>query len=270
MVSIPKWNAGDMTSLSIYRPIALEAAISKLFEKYLCSLISPQIDSSHCQFGFKEGSSTDPVFACFIHAKAAFDRVNLEKLLDKIDTKRVDRRIIGTLQYWLEVQRFKIKWSGYFSESSTVFNGVWQGGVLSPLLYNLYVDDFNLCLAQTGVGCFIGGVCFNNLSYANDLVILAPTVAALNHLLSICAEFASARDIMFDTAKTQCMVSILRRTPLKHISKAWLSGVSLSFVGSYKYLGFMVVPILTDELHVMALSLSLCCRANLLIRKLRS
>ncbi|KAK2720002.1 hypothetical protein QYM36_004044 [Artemia franciscana] len=193
LVPIPKSNASDMASLSNYRQIALAAAISKLFEKCLYSLISPQIDSSYYQFGFKEGSSTEfcvfilksvvqyfwifssPVFACFTFAKAAFDR------------------------------HFKIKWSGYFSESFPVLNCVRQGGVLSPLLYDLYVDDLNLRLAKTGVGCFFGGVCFNNLSYADDLVILAPTVAALNHLLSICDELASANDIVFNTAKTQCM-----------------------------------------------------------------
>ena len=102
------------------------------------------------------------------------------------------------------------------------------------------MDDLNLCLAQTGVGYFIGGVCFNNLSYADDLVILVPTVAALNNLLSICDEFASANDNMFNTAKTRCMAFIPRGTPLKHIPMAWLSGVSLSFVGSYQYLGFTV------------------------------
>ncbi|KAK2711564.1 hypothetical protein QYM36_012654 [Artemia franciscana] len=189
LVPIPKSNAGDMTSLSNYRLIAVAAAISKLFEKCLYSLISPQIDSANYQFGFKEGSSTKlcilksvvPVFACFVHAKATFDRVNFKKFLDKIDTKGVDLRIIGTLQYWFEVQRFKIKWRGYFSESFPVLNGVRQGGVLSPLLYKLYVDDLNLRLAKTGVGCFIGGVCFNNLTYTDDLVILAPTVAVLNH-----------------------------------------------------------------------------------------
>ncbi|KAK2715170.1 hypothetical protein QYM36_009974 [Artemia franciscana] len=151
-------------------------------------------------------------------------------------------------------------------ESFLVLNGMRQGGVLSPLLYNLYVDDLNLHLAQTGVGCFIGGFCFDNLSYADDLVILAPTVAALNHLLSICNEFASANDILLNTAKTQCMVFIPRGTPLKHIPMAWLSGVSLSFIGSYKYLGFTVAPTLSDELHVKALSRSLCCTANLLIQ----
>ncbi|KAK2711524.1 hypothetical protein QYM36_012622 [Artemia franciscana] len=47
---------------------------------------------------------------------------------------------------------------------------------------------------------------------------------------------------------------------------ASLSGVSLSFVGSYKYIGFTMSPTLSDELHVKALSRSLCCRANLLIQ----
>ena len=128
------------------------------------------------------------------------------------------------------MQRFKIKWSGYFSESFPVLNGVRQGGVLSPLLYNLYVEDLNLCVAQTGAGCFIGGVCFNNLSYAGDLVILYLTVAALNNLLSICDEFASANNIGFNTAKTRCMAFIPRGTPLKHIPMAWHSGVSLSLL----------------------------------------
>ncbi|KAK2713861.1 hypothetical protein QYM36_009673 [Artemia franciscana] len=148
LVPIPKPNVDDMASLSNYRPIPLAVNITKLFEKCLYSLISPQIDSSHYRFGFKEGSSTEfcvfilksvaqqfwlfssHVFACFVDAKAAFDRVNLEKILDKIDTKGVDRRIIGTLQYWFEVERYKIKWSGYFSESFPVLNGVRQGGVL--------------------------------------------------------------------------------------------------------------------------------------------
>ncbi|KAK2718066.1 uncharacterized protein LOC136038403 [Artemia franciscana] len=187
--------------------------------------------------------------------------MNLGKLLDKKVTKGVDRRIIETLQYWFEVRRFKIKWSGYFSEFFSVLIGVQQGGVLSPSLFNLYADDLNLRLSQTGLGCFIGGVCFNNLSYADDLVILVPTVAALNHLLSICDEFASTNDIVFNTAKTLCIAFIPRGTPLKHIPMAWLSGVSLPFVGS------MVAPTLIDELHFKALSRSLGCRANLLIRK---
>ncbi|KAK2716728.1 hypothetical protein QYM36_007018, partial [Artemia franciscana] len=145
-------------------------------------------------------------------------------------------------------------YSAVFCETFPVLNGVRRGGVLSLFLYSLYVDDLNLCLAQTGVGCFIGGVCFSNLGYVDDLVILAPTLAPPNHLISISDEFASANDIVFNTPKTQCMAFIPRGTPLTHIPMAWLSGVSLYFVGSYKYLVFTVAPTLSDELHVKALS----------------
>ncbi|KAK2717321.1 hypothetical protein QYM36_006190 [Artemia franciscana] len=72
------------------------------------------------------------------------------------------------------------------------------------------MEYLNLRLAQTWIGCFIGGVIFNSLSYADDLVILAPTAAALNHVLSICDEYASANNIVFSTAKTQCMAFISR------------------------------------------------------------
>ncbi|KAK2715745.1 hypothetical protein QYM36_010350 [Artemia franciscana] len=110
----------------------------------------------------------------------------------------------------------------------------------------------------------LDGVMANQIKHVSPSLI-TPTVAALDHLLSICDEFASANDIVFNRAKTKCMAFILRGTPLKHIPMVWLPGVSLSFVGSYKYLGFTMAPTLSDELHVKALLRSLCCRANLLI-----
>ncbi|KAK2722908.1 hypothetical protein QYM36_003190 [Artemia franciscana] len=54
LVPILKSNTTDLASLSKYRPIALAAAISKLFEKCLYSLISPQIGSSHINLGSKK------------------------------------------------------------------------------------------------------------------------------------------------------------------------------------------------------------------------
>ena len=58
-------------------------------------------------------------------------------------------------------------------------NVIRQGGQLSPLLYNVYTDDLNHYLQATGVGCYVRGAYVNSLSYADDMLLLAPTVTAL-------------------------------------------------------------------------------------------
>jgi Reverse transcriptase (RNA-dependent DNA polymerase) len=55
-------------------------------------------------------------------------------------------------------------------------NGVKQGGVSSPILFCIYIDDMLVRLAGLGVGCYIGGTYVGALSYADDIVLIAPTV----------------------------------------------------------------------------------------------
>ena len=65
-------------------------------------------------------------------------------------------------------------------------NRIRQCGQLSPLLYNVYTDDLNHHLQATGAGCYVGGAWVNSLSYADDMVLLAPTVTAVQTLLEVC------------------------------------------------------------------------------------
>ena len=62
-------------------------------------------------------------------------------------------------------------------------NGIKQGEQLSPLFFNVNTDDLNHHLQATGVGCYVGGAWVNSVSYADDMVLLAPTVTALQTLL---------------------------------------------------------------------------------------
>ena len=50
-------------------------------------------------------------------------------------------------------------------------------------IYNVYTDDLDHHLQATGAGCYLGGDWVNSLSYADDMVLLAPTVTALQALL---------------------------------------------------------------------------------------
>ena len=57
--------------------------------------------------------------------------------------------------------------------------GCVRGGLLLPYLFNVYVDDLSVKLNSCHVGCYYSGGCMNHLMYADDLVIMSPSVAGL-------------------------------------------------------------------------------------------
>ena len=57
-------------------------------------------------------------------------------------------------------QKVNIKWGNNKSKSFEVRNGVKQGGVLSPILFGVYVDKLLTKLRQSGFGCPIGNIYF--------------------------------------------------------------------------------------------------------------
>ena len=67
---------------------------------------------------------------------------------------------------------------------------------LTCLMYN--VDDLSVALNACRVGCCVGNVIINHLMYADDLFILAPSVAGLAKLLSICGIFGESNDIILN------------------------------------------------------------------------
>ena len=65
-------------------------------------------------------------------------------------------------------------------------NGVKQGGILSPHLFNVYMDDLSVNLNKLQIGCLYGGTLINHLMYADDLCIFSPSVGGLRKLRLLC------------------------------------------------------------------------------------
>ena len=88
--------------------------------------------------------------------------------------------------------------SAYFSMS----NGVKQGGVLSAILFTIYIDKILCKLKRSGLGCRMGNSYVGALSYADDITLLCPSIRGLNKMLDICNSFADMYDIKFNAKKS--------------------------------------------------------------------
>ena len=68
------------------------------------------------------------------------------------------------------------------SSSFYVTNRVNQGGIISPVLFNVYTDDLSTSLNNSGIGGHIGEKTINHLCYADDICLIALSSSAMQQL----------------------------------------------------------------------------------------
>ena len=132
-----------------------------------------------------------------------------------------------------------VDWNGECSSTFSVGNGVKQGGVLSPVLFTVYLDGLIDQLKKKGLGCHFNGHFVGCFIYADDITLLAPSRDALNNMLDVCREYAEAYAILFNATKTKCM--FFDRTHSTLFDKdIQLMGSPIGFVDKCKFLGFSI------------------------------
>ena len=111
------------------------------------------------------------MYVTMLDASKAFDKVNHSKLFTKLIDRGCPSFIVRILYYWYRTQKFTVRWCCSFSELFTVSNGVKQGGILSPHLFNVYMDDLSVNLNRLQIGCLYAGTIMNHMMYADDLCV---------------------------------------------------------------------------------------------------
>ena len=171
---------------------------------------------------------------------------------------------------WYRTQQMGVKWAGSVSEPFSVENGMRQGGNLSPLLFNVYIDELLCELRKLPIGCQVGKCAVNVLAYADDIVLLSPTREGLQTLVQRCETFAITRDINFNVRKTVCMVFNPQKPyGLSHLSGSkpptiFLNGHSLVWVETFKYLGHVFASNLSDGPDMCRVKRSLYYSVNMI------
>ena len=107
---------------------------------------------------------------------------------------------------------------------------------------NEFTDDLNNHLQAAGVvGCYIGGAWVNSLSYADDMVLMAPTVTALQTNFEVCRSYTGHHDIVYNTTKTVCMLFWPKQSQGRYSTRVILRNEELSFVEELHYLRHVMI-----------------------------
>ena len=101
-------------------------------------------------------------------------------------------------------QQVRVKWGNHFSRPFVTNNGVKQGGVLSPVLFTLYIDKLLNRLRQAKSGCYVGDIFMGSFAInADDVALLAPTIMTLYKLINVCVSFARKYYVLFNPIKSK-------------------------------------------------------------------
>ena len=96
-----------------------------------------------------------------------------------------------------------VRWGNTIFTHFTVANGVKQGGVISPILFNIYIDKLCITLNRSGIGGYFQEIFFlKHLCYADDLCLISLSSTRMQQLLKICQNYAMDHQLLYNGSKS--------------------------------------------------------------------
>ena len=265
---ILKDSGANCTDSNNYRPVMQSSCILKLAEMSILYVLESYVSLNVRQCGYTKNVSTsdatlilkeviyrytrnkNKAFALFMDMSKAFDRVNHLKLCKILLESNVPADIVFLIFKYLRNQSARIKWGGIFGQVRMVGRGVRQGGILSPYLFKVYIDQVLNRICSQNIGCKLGFFRINIIAYADDLVLLAPTLEALDMLYGIGSSMLNDLDLLINRNKSKVMVFSTNNSYTKFEPEVTLHNEVFEVVSSYKYLGHIISHNLSDELDI--------------------
>ena len=184
------------------------------------------------------------LYVCAVDLEKAFDSVDRPLLWAALLRSGIGGCMLGALQALYADVPVRVKTAEGLSSTFQSTIGVKQGCPLSPLLFGIFLDDFELhvrrtvppTIAQLPLLC---GHPVPPLLFADDMLLLSTSATGLNAQLQSLQSYCDAKKLTVNTAKTQVM--IMRPgggggRPAKG-EKFFYAGQPLEVVTSIKYLG---------------------------------
>jgi hypothetical protein len=217
LTPIPK--SEKLVEPSDYRPISVSTPLATLFETMLLGKLDCLMNLSPNQFGYAKKTSCKNAFfianevlsyyetggsnchVISLDAAKAFDKMWREGLFFKLkrDTEPATWRL---LYNYYKISQVMVKVDGQVSETFRTTQGVKQGGILSPFLFNYFMDGLLRDCCALGVGALLGKNNVSVLAYCDDLLLLSPVRNHMDKLLKTCFTFAKSWKVKFNAKKS--------------------------------------------------------------------
>jgi len=263
----PIYKKNDKTICANYRPISLLSNISKILERAMYNRIELFLNEFdiiyHNQFGFRKNHSTHHALtaiiekirtnldnktfsaAVFIDLEKAFDTVNHDILLSKLDHYGINSNANNWIRSYLTNRSQNVSLNGVTSDNKPITCGVPQGSILGPLLFLLYINDLNLALFNCSVFHFADDT--NLLFSSKNPDILHKQI---NAELKILFDWLCANRLSLNASKTEFIIFRPPRLNLNKRVTLKLNGVTIFESTKIKYLGIILDSRLSWKHHV--------------------
>ena len=150
------------------------------------------------------------MYFCFIDYAKAFDCVDHSKLWKILKEMGIPDHLTCLLRNVYADKEATVRTGHETTEWFQIGKGVCQGCILSPCLFNLYVEYIirNVGLEEAQAGIKISGRNMNNLRYADDTTLTADSEEKLKSLLMKVKEESEKVGLKLNIQKTKIMASV--------------------------------------------------------------
>ena len=263
-LSITKSESESPDNPSNYRGISISSCLGKLFTSVINNRITEFVYTNHLikfnQIGFRKGYRTaDHVFVmktlidnylnkgkklylCFVDFAKAYDSVWRKGLFYKLIGYGFSVKILKLLKSMYSNITTGVRLSNGITDLFQSKIGVRQGCNLSPMLFNLFINDIVASVGNGQNTLYLPGklnnISINCLLYADDLVFISESANGLQRCLNDLNSFCDKWHMKINLTKTKCM--IITRNGHGEKLNFKFNGEGVTQTNSYCYLGTMI------------------------------
>ena len=180
------------------------------------------------------------IYACFVDFSKAYDTVWRSVLFQKLLTLGIGGNFYNVVKYMYSYSKFVVKKDNFLSDLGQYESGVRQGDGLSPLLFNVFINDINDIFDETiSQPVILNTTKLNCLIYADDVLLLSESKEDLQSCLDSLNVYCDYWKLRINTEKTKVMVFSAGKIKTDNI-KFTLNKSDNEIVDNYKYLGILL------------------------------